>query len=170
MKRLPRILKIISVRNYVIRTLWNNGEVRDIDFKPMLEHWSENNEIMYRPLNDPNVFNQVSLSETHTIQWENVPIKFSFNGGVREAPLDLDPDVLYENSQLLAQFEKPHIGQLLKAAREDAGLSQTQVALNSGTSRTYISRIENERSDIQFDVFYKIVRLGIGKDVRILIE
>lgn len=170
MKRLPRIVKIVSVRNFVIRTLWNNGELRAIDFKPMIELWQKNKEHIYEPLANPKIFKSVSVSADHTLCWPSVPIKVTFKGITNESPLDLDPDVLYEAGKLIERYEPPRVGLLLKTAREHAGLSQTEVALNSGTSRTYISRIENERSDIQFDVFYKIVKLGIGKDVKVSIE
>ena len=169
MKRLPRIVNIVSVKKFVVRLLWNNGEVRDIDFKPMLEEWRKNKEAMYEPLADPKVFKTVALSPERTLCWPSVSIKIKFKGITKEHPLDLDPDVLYEKSKLIERYERPHIGHMLKAARQSAGLSQIQVANNSGTSRTYISKIENERSDIQFDVFYKIVTLGMGKELKMSI-
>ena len=170
MKRLPRIIKIVSVRNFVIKTLWNNGEMREIDFKPVIAAWKKNKERMYEPLFESKIFNNVAVTPEHTLYWPKVKIKITFKGVSKEEPLDLDPDVLYETSKLIKRYERPRIGHLLKAVREKAGLSQSEVAINSGTSRTYISRIENEHSDIQFDVFYKIVRLGIGKDVKVSIE
>ncbi len=170
MKRLPRILKIISVRNFVVKTLWNNSETRDIDFKPIIKEWEKEHAEMYLPLSDPKIFKTVAVSPEHTLCWPGVKVALTFKGNTTEAPLDLDPDVLYEQSKLVKGFERPHIGLLLKTVREKAGLSQREVALNSGTSRTYISRIENEHSDIQLDVFYKIVQLGIGKEVKISIE
>jgi len=47
----------------------------------------------------------------------------------------------------------------------EAGLSQIDVATKSGTSRNYISRIENGKSDIQLETLNKIVQLGIGKQI-----
>lgn len=54
---------------------------------------------------------------------------------------------------------------MLREAREAAGLSQADVALKSGTTRNYISRIENEKSDIQLETLQKIVELGIGGEI-----
>lgn len=170
MKRLPRIIKITSIIDFVVQTLWNNGELREIDFKPMLAAWKANNEQIYDPLQEKKVFETIAVSEDHTLYWPNVSIELSFNGITRKCPLEIDPDVLYEKSKLVGGYGHSHIGQLLKAARLKAGLSQKEVAMNSGTSRTYISRIENEHSDIQFDVFYKIVKLGMGKDLKVSIE
>jgi DNA-binding XRE family transcriptional regulator len=170
MKRLPRIIKITSITDFVVQTLWNNGELREIDFKPMLAGWKAQKEEMYEPLQNREVFEMIAVSADHTLYWPNLSTKITFNGVTKEAHLDLDPDVLYNRSTLVSGYEHSHIGKLLKAARLKAGLSQQEVAMNSGTSRTYISRIENEHSDIQFDVFYKIVRLGIGMDLKVSIE
>ncbi|MCB0573487.1 MAG: helix-turn-helix transcriptional regulator, partial [Saprospiraceae bacterium] len=48
-------------------------------------------------------------------------------------------------------MEPVNVGAMLRRAREAAGLSQADVALKSGTTRNYISRIENEKSDIQLE-------------------
>ena len=170
MKRLPRIIKIISVRNFVVKTLWNNGEIRDIDFKPLLAQWSADEETRYAPLNDARLFKTVAVSPDHTLQWPKLMTKLTFRGITKESPLDLDPDVLFEKSKLVEQHKPLHVGHILKAAREDAGLSQTEVAQNSGTTRNYISRIENEKSDIQVDTLYKIVTLGMGKQLSVSIK
>ena len=128
MKRLPRIVNIISIRKFVIRLLWNNGEVRDVDFKPLIEEWKKNKEKMYQPLADPKVFKTVSVSPERTLCWPSVKIKIKFKGLTKEHPLDLDPDVLFEKSRLIERYERPHIGHILKTARENAGLSQIEVA------------------------------------------
>ena len=59
-------------------------------------------------------------------------------------------------------MEAVQVGAMLREAREAAGLSQADVALKSGTTRNYISRIENDKSDIQLETLQKIVELGIG--------
>jgi len=48
-------------------------------------------------------------------------------------------------------------------------MSQQELALVSGTSRTYISRIENNRSDIELDTLRKIIETGLGKKLEIKI-
>ena len=59
------------------------------------------------------------------------------------------------------------VGIMLRRAREKAGLTQTDVAINAGTTRNYISRIENGKSDIQVETLHKIVELGLGKELRL---
>ena len=46
-------------------------------------------------------------------------------------------------------------------------MSQQELALVSGTSRTYISRIENDRSDIELSTLQKIIEIGFGKRMEI---
>jgi len=46
---------------------------------------------------------------------------------------------------------------------------QQELALVSGTSRTYISRIENDRSDIELDTLRKIIETGLGRKLEIRI-
>ena len=49
-------------------------------------------------------------------------------------------------------------------------MSQQDLALLSGTSRTYISRIENDRSDIELATLRKIIETGLRKKMEILIK
>jgi ribosome-binding protein aMBF1 (putative translation factor) len=47
-------------------------------------------------------------------------------------------------------YEKFQLGVMLRFAREDAGLTQEQVAEKLGTKKTAISRIENHAEDIKY--------------------
>ena len=40
----------------------------------------------------------------------------------------------------------------------------------SGTTRNYISRIENDRSDIELDTLKKIIETGLGKQLEINVK
>jgi len=62
------------------------------------------------------------------------------------------------------------ISEQLKDARKQAKITQQQLAEKIGTKKTYISRIENGRSDIQLSTLYKIFEKGLGKKVNILIS
>lgn len=167
MKSLPRITKILKIEPFKILLLWNNAEVREIDFTPLFQKWEKENNTDLLRLKDYDSFKQVSLSEQHTIEWQNLPIEINFKGKSQSFPLELDPDVLFQNSIIIRQIERISIGNLLRKARLDAGLSQEEVALNAGTTRHYISRIENEQSEIQFDTFQKIIELGLGRKVKL---
>jgi transcriptional regulator with XRE-family HTH domain len=49
-------------------------------------------------------------------------------------------------------------------------LSQDQLAALSGTSKTYISRVENDLIEPELSTLYKIVELGLGKKIKVEIE
>jgi transcriptional regulator with XRE-family HTH domain len=70
---------------------------------------------------------------------------------------------------LPTEYGRNQIGQLLKTAREEAGLSQGEVARNSGTTRNYISKIETGKADIQLNTLYRLIKLGIGKELKLSI-
>ena len=60
------------------------------------------------------------------------------------------------------------IGVLLKQAREQAGLSQEELAKKLGTQKTAISRIENHAQDIKLSTIQKVAKaLGKNLEVRI---
>src|SRR5438552_18186211 len=55
------------------------------------------------------------------------------------------------------------ISEMLKQARRDANLTQEQLAEKVGTKKSYISRLENGRCDIQLSTLYRIFEDGLGK-------
>jgi len=58
------------------------------------------------------------------------------------------------------------IGALLKQARENAGLTQAEVAKQMNTQKTAISRIENHAEDIRLSTLEKYAKI-FGKTLRI---
>ncbi len=164
---LPRITSIQAIEPFRITTLWTTGEVRQIDFEPLFFQWKQENDTRLYPLFDFDIFRQVIVSPARTLTWPNILVCITLGSRTIEGPLDLDPDELYKQSTLVRQAEKLPIGHLLRQARQAAGLSQLDVATRSGTSRHYISRIENGKSDIQLETLNKIVQLGIGKALRL---
>ncbi len=170
MKQLPKIARIIEVEPFKLTLLWNTSEIRISDFTPLFEVWENEGATQMAALKDFETFKQVTLSEVRTLCWPNVPVSFTFKGETRTAPLELDALELYRQSTLVKKMESFHVGAMLKAARENAGLSQADVALKSGTTRNYISRIENDKSDIQLETLQKIVELGIGGEMILQIK
>ena len=61
------------------------------------------------------------------------------------------------------------ISEMLKAARLEAHLTQEQLAAKIGTKKSYISRVENGKADIQLSTLYRIFEDGLGKRVSLLI-
>jgi DNA-binding XRE family transcriptional regulator len=60
------------------------------------------------------------------------------------------------------------LAQTLKEARLHAGLTQQQLAEKIGTKKTYISRIENGKSDVQLNTLFRIFE-GLGRRVSLTI-
>lgn len=67
-------------------------------------------------------------------------------------------------------FESLKIGLLLKKAREERNLTQAQLAELVNKKRTYISRLENNGSNLTLKTLYDIVEKGLGGKVKISIE
>jgi HTH-type transcriptional regulator / antitoxin HipB len=57
------------------------------------------------------------------------------------------------------------VGEMIKAERLAANLTQEELALKSGTQATQISKIENENAEISFSNLLKIIELGLGKQL-----
>ncbi len=170
MKPLPKIARIIEIQPFQLTLLWNTAEIRLLDFAPLFERWETEGDTAMAPLKSWDIFKQVALSENRTLHWPNVPVSFSFKGETRSMPLELDALELYRQSVLVRKTAAVQVGTMLREAREAAGLSQADVALKSGTTRNYISRIENDKSDIQLETLQKIVELGIGGEMIVRIK
>lgn len=67
-------------------------------------------------------------------------------------------------------FESFKIGLLLRNAREEKNLTQEQLGELVDKKRTYISRIENNGSNLTLKTLYEIVEKGLGGKVTISIE
>lgn len=61
------------------------------------------------------------------------------------------------------------ISEILKSARHEAHLTQEQLATKVGTKKSYISRLENGKCDIQLSTLYRIFEDGLGKRISLLI-
>jgi ribosome-binding protein aMBF1 (putative translation factor) len=59
------------------------------------------------------------------------------------------------------------VGEMIKEARKKAKLTQDDLAERIGTKKSYISRIENGKIDIQLSTLFKIFEEGFGKKLGI---
>lgn len=60
------------------------------------------------------------------------------------------------------------LAEILKEERLKAGLSQQQLAERIGTKKTYISRLENGKADVQLNTLFRIFE-GLGRRVSLTI-
>ncbi|MEB2783373.1 helix-turn-helix domain-containing protein [Algoriphagus persicinus] len=72
--------------------------------------------------------------------------------------------------QLDRDFESFQIGLLLRKAREERKLTQSELAELVYRKREYISRIENNGSNLILKTLIDIVEIGFGGKVKISIE
>ena len=72
----PAIKAVIPLEPYVVRVVFADGEIRDVDIEPLLDG------PVFGPLRDPALFERVEVDELgDTITWPT--------------GADLDPDVMY---------------------------------------------------------------------------
>jgi DNA-binding XRE family transcriptional regulator len=68
------------------------------------------------------------------------------------------------------EFETFRIGVLIQEARKDRNLTQQQLADKVGTTKSYISRIENDASDIRLSTLMRIIRDGLGGSLKLSLD
>ncbi len=62
------------------------------------------------------------------------------------------------------------IGEVIKEERRLANLTQEQLADKIGAKKSFISRIENGKSDIQLSTLYRLLEFGLGKKIELLVH
>jgi len=67
-------------------------------------------------------------------------------------------------------FEAFKLGVVLQEMRKNKGMRQEELALKCGTTKNYISRIENDASDIRLSTLMRIVSLGFGAHLKLSLE
>ncbi len=67
-------------------------------------------------------------------------------------------------------YEAFKLGVMLQEMRKEQGLTQEELADKCGTTKTYISRIENNASDIRLSTLMRIVSKGLGGHLKLSVE
>ena len=68
------------------------------------------------------------------------------------------------------EFETFRLGVLLEQARLKLGMTQEELAEKCGTNKSYISRIENNASDIRLSTLMKIIQTGLGGHLKLTLD
>ena len=58
---------------------------------------------------------------------------------------------------------------MIKEARKEAQMTQDDLAKKTGTKKSYISRLENGKIDVQISTLFKIFEEGLGKRLGLII-
>ena len=72
-----------------------------------------------------------------------------------------------EREKFEVGLETFKLGVMIKELRKENGLTQEQLAERCGTTKTYISRIENNASDIRLSTLMRIIREEFGKRLKL---
>ena len=67
-------------------------------------------------------------------------------------------------------YENFKLGALLHEARIEKGLTQAELAEKAGTTKSYISKIENNIKEVRLSTLQKIVQLGLGGQLDLSIK
>jgi len=62
-------------------------------------------------------------------------------------------------------FETFKLGVIIQEMRKDEGLTQVELAERCGTTQKYISRIENNDSNIRLSTLLKVISEGFGRQL-----
>jgi ribosome-binding protein aMBF1 (putative translation factor) len=75
-----------------------------------------------------------------------------------------------KRDKLEAGYEAFKIGAMLQEARREKGLTQEELAERCGTTKSYISRIENNIKEVRLSTLQKIVEQGFGGQLQLSIK
>ncbi len=57
------------------------------------------------------------------------------------------------------------VSEMLKEARKNANMTQEQLAIKAGTKKSYISKIENAKGNIQLSTLIRIFEKGLNRKI-----
>jgi len=69
-----------------------------------------------------------------------------------------------------AGFENFRIGALIHVARIEKGMTQEELAMKIGTTKSYISKIENNLKETRISTLQRIVEVGFGGHLELSIK
>lgn len=75
-----------------------------------------------------------------------------------------------KRNELEAAYENFKIGYLIHEARLKKGLTQEQLAIKVGTTKSYISQLENDVKEVRLSTLKKIIELGLGGQLELFVR
>ncbi len=72
--------------------------------------------------------------------------------------------------ELESGYENFKLGALLHEARLEKGMTQAELAEKVGTTKSYISKIENNIKEVRLSTLKKIVQIGLGGHIDLSIR
>jgi ribosome-binding protein aMBF1 (putative translation factor) len=71
---------------------------------------------------------------------------------------------------LEAGYDVFRLGALIQEARLEKGMTQEELATKCGTTKSYISRLENNVKEVRISTLQRIVELGLGGHIQLSIK
>ena len=75
-----------------------------------------------------------------------------------------------KRDELEAGYEAFKIGAMIHNTRIEMGMTQEQLAEKVGTTKSYISKIENDIKEVRLSTLRKIVEFGLGGKLELAIK
>ncbi len=165
-----KVLKIRQVQFPTISFIAGNGEYRNIDIKQYFRSIRlGKGDFGFDVLKDKKIFETVSV-EGYAITWKAISKSMVLpNGKKMQAYFQLDPLQTIQNSTLELDASNAPIGEKLKQERIKQDLSQEELGEKIGSSKHYISKVENSKTDLEFKTLQKLFEVGLGKKVHLAV-
>jgi len=98
------------------------------------------------------------ISDNKVVSWDkHLDEKYGLQGSATRTEFDMKAQSFI-------------LGELLKEERMKANLTQAEMAEKTGTKKSYISRIENGKADIQLSTLYKLIEQGLNRRLELVIH
>jgi HTH-type transcriptional regulator/antitoxin HipB len=68
------------------------------------------------------------------------------------------------------EYESFKLGVIIEEARKKLNMTQEELAVRAGTNKSYISRIENDASDIRLSTLMRIIYSGLGGKIKLSVK
>jgi len=75
-----------------------------------------------------------------------------------------------KREELETGYEMFKAGVLIQQTRQQLGMTQEELAIKVGTTKSYISKIENDLKEARISTLQKIVELGFGARLEITLK
>ena len=75
-----------------------------------------------------------------------------------------------KRDELEDDYENFKIGAMILEARKEKGLTQDELAKKIGSTKSYISKIENNIKEVRLSTLKKIIELGLGGQLNLSIR
>ena len=75
-----------------------------------------------------------------------------------------------KREELEEGYEEFKLGAMLLEARIEKGLTQEELAVKVGTTKSYISKIENNIKEVRFSTLKKIIEIGLDGQLELSIK